>query len=383
LRAQGLLGGALRSGGTAGFLGRLGAVQLDTISVLARSHELVAYSRLGPTSRAAVEAAYWTEPAVAFEYWSHAACILPLEMWPLFAARRRSWTGARTRSWPPVAEPKARRRVLERLEGGPMTATDFGGARRSTGWFDWAPLKIAAEELVNEGVVVVTRRAGWRRVYDLAERAIPSALREPEPDDDACLRGLVLDAVRRLGIGTAADVAEVHRLRTRDVRLTLEKLELPRVRVDGWADPAWADPTALADGGRGGRHRTTLLSPFDSLLWSRDRVMRLFGFRHKIEAYTPAPARVHGYYAMPVLHRGRLVGRIDPARDGRTLVVRRAFFEPEHADGVAAALREAAEWLGCDGIAVGEATAADMRRELSRQLATLLLLKRDDEAAVA
>ena len=161
----------------------LGAVQLDTISVLARSHELVAYARLGPVGRAAVESAYWAQPARAFEYWAHAACLLPLELWPLFAFRRRRFRaldGAKYAALEPM-----KRELTRRLEGsGPMTSTDFGGARRGGPWWDWSEAKVAVELLLREGAVVCCQRRGWRRVYDLAERVVPRELLEAEFSDD-------------------------------------------------------------------------------------------------------------------------------------------------------------------------------------------------------
>src|SRR5215210_7743994 len=144
LRAQGLLGAPDRRGGVPALLERLGAVQLDTISVLARSHELVAYARLGPVRRAAVEAAYWAEPAEAFEYWAHAACVLPVEAWPVYGGKRRRY---RARYEPrQQSSPGTRASVLAALrERGPLTATDLGGAKRGGPWWDWSEVKHAAE----------------------------------------------------------------------------------------------------------------------------------------------------------------------------------------------------------------------------------------------
>jgi len=351
LRAQGLLGAPDRRGGVPALLRRLGAVQLDTISVLARSHELVPYARLGPVGRAAVEAAYWSEPASAFEYWSHAACVLPLEAWPLFAFRRREMRG---RVWGRPVPEAERAEVLRRLaERGPLTSRGLGERERAReGWWDWAPMKVAVEALLAGGEVVCTRRESWQRVYDLPERAIPPALLAQDLDDEACLRGLVEAAGRALGVATRAARADVHRLRVRHVDAVVADTPLVPVRVAGWRERAWAHPEALAALGAGGRHRTTLLSPFDSLVWDRARTARVFGFEHRLEAYVPAPKRVHGYFAMPLLAGGRLVGRVDPARDGATLVARRVSLAGAAAVApLAAALREAAVWVGCHGLA--------------------------------
>jgi uncharacterized protein YcaQ len=135
--------------------------------------------------------------------------------------------------------------------------------------------------------------------------------------------------------------------------------------------PAWADPDALAALGATGRprHRTTLLSPFDSLVWDRARTQRLFGFHHRLEAYVPRPKRVHGYYAMPLLSGGRLVGRVDPARDGTTLVARRVSVERRAVPAMARALREAAAWVGADAVAVEEVAPPELAAPLRAALA--------------
>jgi uncharacterized protein YcaQ len=349
LRAQGLLGADGRRGGPAAMLRRLGAVQLDTISVLARSHELVAYARLGAMPRERVERAYWG--GGAFEYWSHAACVLPVEEWPMFAFRRR-WFRARGQRWHKVGQ-EACDRVLEELRAnGAMTVTELGGARRSGEWWDWSDGKIAVEWLLDIGEVVCTSRRAWKRVYDLPERALGPDLVADDPDDATCLRRLVAQAGRALGVGTVKDLAEYHRLTTEQVAAVVGDTGLVAVDVAGWRRQAWADPEALDALATRGRHRTTLLSPFDSLVWDRARTERLFAFQHRLEAYVPAPKRVHGYYAMPLLAGGRLRGRVDPGRDGTTLVAKRLSCEPDAVDAMAAALREAAAWVGCDAVAL-------------------------------
>jgi uncharacterized protein YcaQ len=371
LRAQGLLGAPDRRGGVRAMLRRLGAVQLDTISVLARSHELVAYARLGAVGRPAVEAAYWTPPAPppahAFEYWSHAACVLPIEEWPFFAFRRRAFR-ARGWRWHQVPE-GAGDRVLAQLRAeGPLTTKELGGARAGEDWWQWSDVKIGVEWLLDIGEVVVTERRGWRRVYDLAERAVPGDLLGAEPDDEECLRRLVGLAGEALGIATRADLADYHRLKGEQVDAVVADSGLVPVEVGGWGRPAWAHPAAL-EAPAGGRHRTTLLSPFDSLIWDRPRTLRLFGFEHKIEAYTPAAKRRHGYYVMPLLTGGRLAGRVDPARDGRTLVARRLSVAPRDVEPMAQALVEAAEWVGCDAVALEVVDPPELAAPLRAALA--------------
>ena len=364
LRAQGLVGAPDRRGGVPAMLRALGAVQLDTISVLARSHELVAYARLGPLGRARIEDAYWSGDA--FEYWSHAASILPQTEWPWFAFRRRRMR-ERQRRWHEVHRPAVDAVRDQLASDGALTTKDLGGAKASAEWWDWSEAKIAVEWLLDVGEVVCVERRGWRRVYDLAERAIPADLLREEPSDAACLERLVAQGGRALGVATRSDLADYHRLLLDQVDGVIEATGLVPVEVEGWDAPAWADPAALETPVRG-RHRTTLLSPFDSLIWDRKRTTRIFGFEHRIEAYVPKPKRVHGYYAMPLLAGGRIVGRVDPKREGRTLHAVQVSVEPRAIAKMAAALREAAEWVGCDAVALGRVGPAEAAAPLRAAL---------------
>ncbi|MFI8235658.1 winged helix-turn-helix domain-containing protein [Streptomyces sp. NPDC085866] len=379
LRAQGFLGAPDRRAGVRGVLRHLGAVQLDTISVLARSHELIPYARLGAVGRKTVESAYWKPAPIgahparphAFEYWSHAACILPVEEWPHFAFRRRAY---RNRPhWNHQLPDGAYDQVVKQLRAeGPLTATELGGAKKTNDWWDWSGTKVAVERALMYGEVVCVERRGWKRVYDLAERAIPDALLHDELDDAECVRRLVRLAGESLGVGTRADIADYHRLKGEQVDAVIADSGLVPVEVEGWGKPAWADPTALATPPRG-RHRTTLLSPFDSLIWERARTERIFGFTHRLEAYVPKPKRIHGYFAMPVLAGGLLVGRVDPAREGRTLVARQVSLEgPKAVPAVAQALIEAATWVNCTDVRVERVDAPELREPLTRELAGLL-----------
>lgn len=348
----------------------LGGVQLDTISTLARSHELVAYSRLGPVGRSAVEAAYWGAPCRAFEYWAHAACILPLASWPWFAAQRRR-RREQTHHRRLVSEP-AVREVRARLTAeGPQTVAELGGGRLAEGWWNWSPVKIAVEELYNVGEVVCVTRRGWRRVYDLAERAVPAELLNREPPDEECYAAQLKIAAGGLGVATERDFEHYFSLSRDAVRLGLEGAGLTPVLVPGWPVPAWASPPALTNLGSGpsrGRHRTTLLSPFDSLLWDRRRVLRIFGFQHKLEAYVPAAKRVHGYYTMPLLAGGRLRGRVDPGRQGTTLVGKQVSVDPGAESAMALALAEAASWVGCDRVVIARLDREEARAPIEASL---------------
>ncbi|MEU5337427.1 crosslink repair DNA glycosylase YcaQ family protein [Streptomyces asoensis] len=375
LRAQGFLGTPDRRAGVRGVLRHLGAVQLDTISVLARSHELIPYARLGAVGRRTVEDAYWNASATdtppvrphAFEYWSHAACILPIEEWPHFAFRRRAYR-ARPH-WNHALPDGTYDQVVKQLRTeGPLTATELGGAKKTSEWWDWSGTKVAVERALMYGEVVCVERRGWKRVYDLADRAVPADLLHDELDDTECLRRLVRLAGRSLGVGTRADIADYHRLKGEQVDAVIADSGLVPVIVEGWGKPAWADPAALETPPRG-RHRTTLLSPFDSLVWERARTERIFGFTHRLEAYVPKQKRIHGYFAMPVLAGGRLVGRVDPAREGRTLIARQVTLDgPKAVPAVAQALLEAATWVDCTDVRVERVDAPELRESLTTEL---------------
>jgi uncharacterized protein len=374
LHAQGFVGAP--DDDVRAMLQRVGAVQLDTISVLARSHELVAYARLGPIGRAAIEETYWGRPARAFEALAHAMCILPIELWPHFAARRRrSARGVHPRRPP---EDRAMREVLAELEArGPLTATDLGGSRSKAPrpenvWWHWSAEKIALERLLAIGTVVCVDRRAWKRVYDLTERAVPARLRERNEDDATCHATLVGLAADRLGVGTLADLRGYFGgMSLPEAQAAIERAGLTPVRVVGWESKAWASRRALralSNGAVRGANRTTLLSPFDSLIWDRQRTARIFEFTHKFEAYVPAPDRVHGYFVMPVLAGGKLVGRVDPGRTGTTLVAKRVSGEPAAAKQIARALVEAARWVGCDDVTVTEARPAPFKAALRTAL---------------
>lgn len=374
VRAQGLSGPKPPGVGT--LASRVGAIQLDTISVLARSHELAAYARFGPISRESIEAAYWgrgggDEPR-HFEFWSHAASILPIDHWPLYAFRRRA-NSAKGWSW--FAEhKKVTKTVIDRLRSeGPLTATQLGGAKRGGEWWDWSDAKIAVEHALYRGEVVCTNRQSWRRVYDLAERAIPSRFLDAELDDDECLTRLLQFAGDVLGVATVSDLADYQRLSIAQVRKTLPNTSLVEVAVEGWGERAFLSQ-AVADSHLGSagraRKRTTPLSPFDSLVWYRKRTERLFGVTHRFEAYVPKELREHGYFNMPVLAGTELIGWLDPKRVGKILTIANCAFDRGADEKMAKAILEAANWVGAESIRIDKAHSQSALGSL-RKLTTL------------
>lgn len=363
----------------------MGALQIDTISVVARSHELVLWSRLGAYDPA------WLRELLAegalFEYWSHAACFLPIEDFPLY--RRLMMEGpARWGAWM-ANHLETVERVLARVrEGGPVRSAEFERTvGRAAGWWDWKPEKRALEQLYNTGVLMVSRRdANFHRVYDLRERVLPDWDDSRTPSLAETRRALLLKAVRALGVTTARWVPDYFRLSARGVGALLEGLAaegaLLSAEIDGLPGPAYVHPDHLttataAAAGELTPRLTTLLSPFDPLVWDRARAATLFGFEYRIETYTPLARRRYGYYSLPVLHRGALVGRLDPKayrKEGR-FVVQALHLEhgvpltDDLVTGLAGALSECASWHGTPEVIVLEASPpalAERLRDVSR-----------------
>ncbi|MFF2189893.1 DNA glycosylase AlkZ-like family protein [Streptomyces sp. NPDC058155] len=326
-------------------LGDLGCVQIDTINVVRRSHELVMLAR-GASSEAARAFASHEDKASFFEYWAHAAAFTPVELWPLFAFRRRriaarGWRG-------PDVDPQACVEVRQLAdEHSGVTVSDLGGAA-GNGWERSSPRKWAAEWLWATGEFACVRRRGWKRVYEPVERALPEHIRDDEPDDDTCLQRLTEMALHNLAVATTDDVADYFRLPAPQVQHYLEQLpEAVPVRVDGWPTATWVhterltqQPTALSD-------MVTPLSPFDSLIWHRPRMRRLFGIEYLLEAYKPAAKRECGYFGLPVLAGDHIVGRVALRVSGKRVVIEGLqVVAPSWASAVDTAAQIAAEWAG-------------------------------------
>lgn len=319
----------------------LGCVQLDTISVVTRSHETVLWSRLGPFDPTLLAELYDPDGAV-FEYWAHAAAIAPIEDFPFY---RRAMVAYRDRHERPGSWAAQHQATLDRVlatvaERGPTASRHFArpdGPRPAPwAWWGGKPDRQALDHLWSRGDLMVRRREGFQRVYDGTERVLPPLLAERRPSPAEDRRHFVGRAVAALGLATPRWVADYFRTGARPhvppavvnaelVAMAAEGL-LVRVAVPGLEEPTWLDAALLPrrDALRAGRGRptlTTLLSPFDSLVWHRGRTHALFGFDYRLESYTPADRRRYGYYTLPILHRGRLVGRVDPVFDRRTGVL--------------------------------------------------------------
>ncbi|MGY1841887.1 winged helix-turn-helix domain-containing protein [Modestobacter sp. SYSU DS0875] len=360
---------------------RLAVVQIDSVNVLSRSHYLPYFSRLGPYDRAALDA-FSNRRHDLFEYWAHEASFLPVRLqpclrWRMDAADREAW-GSMTRVQ--RERPEYVAALLDRVRAeGPLRASQLQEARpnRPGSMWNWHAGKAALEYLFFTGALTArARTASFERVYDLTERVLPAAVVDaPTPDRADAIRELVRTAARALGVATETDLRDYFRLAPADARTAIAELadagELTPVEVAGWGRPAWVDP--LARRPRWTRARA-LLSPFDSLVWERPRVERVFGFRYRLEIYTPAHKRVHGYYVLPFLLGDRLVARVDLKADRQAGVLRvqAAHAEPgvDHgavAAELAAELRLMAGWLALADVTV--AGAGDLAPGLTAALA--------------
>lgn len=300
---------------------RLGVVQIDSVNALVRSHYLPLFSRLGDYPMHWLEQQAWGDgrQRQLFEYWGHEASLLPMQMYPLFRWRmQRAADGqgiyrqmaAFGREQQPLIQ-----KVLQSVrEQGALGAGSLARRKEKAGaWWDWSAEKHALEWLFAAGEVTVASRRGFERLYDLPERVLPtSILNQPELDEAQAQRQLLLHAATALGVATEKDLRDYFRLDAADSRLRIAELaeagELLPVQVQGWRQPAWCrgEPKLPR-----GLKPSALLSPFDSLIWARERTERLFDFRYRLEIYTPAHKRVFGYYVLPFMHDGQLVGRVD------------------------------------------------------------------------
>lgn len=357
VRAQGLHQADTEQRGAQDILGLLGCVQLDTIHTVRRSHELVLLAR-GVSADDAAGFLRRTGEPYAFEYWGHAASLLPLRLWPLFAFRREHYARDGWRG--PYVDPDAvtfvRAAVAER---GPVTIGDLGGAD-GTGWERQAPAKWAAEWLLATGELACVSRRGWSRVYEPASAVIPDHLLSARPAIEECVGELARIALTALGIGTDDDIADYFRLPKDLVRDHLRgSSDIDAVSVAGWNRPAWAMPDALEPADTD-PYACTPLSPFDSLIWHRPRAKRLFGIDYVLEAYKPAAKRECGYFGMPVLAGDRIIGRFAlRTGNGVSQVEGYQVVDGEDPYGMHDALHTAATWAGARLAAAGPLCRCD------------------------
>ncbi|NNG40649.1 winged helix-turn-helix domain-containing protein [Flexivirga sp. ID2601S] len=348
---------------------RTGVLQIDSVNVLQRAHFMPLYSRMGPYDVSLLERASSRKPRRLVEYWAHVAAYMPVELWPVMVHRMRDYE-QRGHAWANLPDERLPDALLREIEtGGAATARDLDDGlprtRDNWGW-NWSNTKVALEYLFVAGKLAVSKRnSAFERVYDLPERVIPAEiLARPEPTVEEAARELIRRAARSYGVATEFDLRDYFRMQhskahQHQVRPAIAALvedgELLPVDVEGWGRPAYLHRDARLPRTVDAR---ALLSPFDPVVWERDRTLRLFDFFYRIEIYVPQAKRVHGYYVLPFLLGDRIVARVDLKADrrGGLLHVAGSYAEP-HAPGhtaqaLADALRELAGWLGLSGVDV-------------------------------
>ena len=384
------------------FVEDAGGLQLDSINVLERAHYLTVWSRFGPYDRARFDRLVYRR-RLLFEYWAHAACLVPVSLLPWwrramldYEVRHTGWSGLQRNA-----------RVLREVraavdEGGPQVAAELERRPRRAargGWWAWRPVHHALHHLWMTGDLAIHSRRHFQKRFDLAERVLGEGIAAAPVTTEEFRRWHIERSLHAMGAVTEKDLSgylTFPRAAAMGRRAAFagmrERGEVVAVEVEGSRAAWWAlarDLPALRRAGRRPLSRgTTLLSPFDSLLWHRDRVARLFGFEYRIEVYTPGPKRVHGYYSLPILHDGHLIGRLDAKteRAEKRLEVRHAHFEPWLAkgkpapldgevldpeaalEGVAGAIVSLGAFVGTQRITLGRVTPGRLRASLARRL---------------
>ncbi|HEX7113932.1 MAG TPA: crosslink repair DNA glycosylase YcaQ family protein [Steroidobacter sp.] len=371
---------------------QLGAVQIDSVNVLVRSHYLPAFSRRGAYSTELLDrAAYANGTRTLFEYWGHEASLMPVESYPLFRwrmddARRGIGTWQRVRRYATEHRDRVEAVLAQIRERGALGASELVDGGRSKGsWWGWSEGKEILEWLFWTGTVTTAQRRNFERLYDLTGRVLPPHIcSAPTPSREQAQRELMTIAAQALAVATARDLRDYFRLPAEDARMRLRELieagVLLPVEVESWRQPAYMYARAKVPRAC---EAATLLSPFDSLIWERQRTERLFGFHYRIEIYTPVEKRKHGYYVLPFLLGDRLVARVDlkSERSRSCLQVRGGSVEPgvrvtSLREPLLGKLSELAAWLGLERVEV-----TSRRGELMKALKASQVRKRRAKAS--
>jgi uncharacterized protein YcaQ len=343
-------------------LDRIRLLQIDSVNVLVRAHYLPLFSRLGPYDRTMVDRLAY-EKRELFEFWGHAATLLPARFQPLLRWRmeRKAWPDLERlhREKPGFVDSV----LAEITTRGPLAASELTDAgARAGAWWGWGDGKHVLEWLFATGRVTTATRRNFERIYDLTERVLPAdLLSAPTPAPDDAKKALLVESAHALGVATARELADYFRIHGPTARTLVAELAeagaLRRVRVQGWAHPAFAPPGLRVP--RRAASARALISPFDPLVFERARAQRIFDFSYRIEIYTPEAKRVYGYYVLPFLFDGDLAARVDLKADRATgrLLVHAAHLEPGRhaprvADALAHELREVARWLDLSRVVV-------------------------------
>ena len=368
---------------------RIGLLQLDSISVVARSHYLVMLARAGLYDPAELDALL--ADGFLFETWAHAICQLPFAHYPWYHAyiqqkqlKESQWQIDRLGDETDAIVSHVLGTIRER---GPMSSKDFESERRGPGgWWNWKPTKVALEYLFDRGELMVNHRVKFQRYYDLSERVLARQRFTLDKSIDDFRRWTIERGLRHIGIATSNHVADYYRQYKRDAAAILRDMlnagDAVPVAVEGWKDAAFIhrDDLTLLEQIQAGEHEpsmTVFLSPFDNLFWDRDRDVMLWDFFYRIEVYTPKAKRIHGYYVMPILHGCELVGRIDPKVDRKNKrlifhnlhLVRGVKLSGELNRGLIRAIEEFMDFHDCDSFELQKCNRVPIARRLSKYFA--------------
>jgi uncharacterized protein YcaQ len=362
---------------------QLGCIQIDTIHVVARSPYFVLWSRLGAYDPAWLDQLLYPDRQV-FEYWAHAASIVPIEHWPLFrsrmleyARRERGWWA----DWHAKNGEVAEHVLAEIRARGPLGAADFAAPpdHRGGGWWEWKPAKRALDFLWTTGDLMIERRVNFHRRYELRERLLPGWDDTQMPAEHESRRQLAEIALRAMGLATVRQLADYFRQKQAGLSEIVESFVAEglaeRIQVADWPTPAYIHRSVWEQysGGAPIPEHTTLLSPFDNLIWDRERTRALWDFDYTIECYVPGPKRRYGYFSLPILQRGALIGRLDPKAERKAGIfrVKALYLEPQVTinealvTDLARTLRACAHWHRTPEVAIERTEPAQLLAPLS------------------
>jgi uncharacterized protein YcaQ len=302
---------------------RLGLLQIDSVNVFERAHYMPLFSRLGNYPKSELDNLMGGFHPTLIEYWAHEASIIPLANWPLYRWRMDAYRDRYENKWSMKAQSKTLvEQIRKQLEdNGPMTNSQFEteANNRKGSWWGWSDQKRALEYMFLVGELVSGGRDSFKRVYALPEQVLPQHILDHLPDEAEAKEQLMLQAAKAFGVATYRDLCDWHRMKPINHKQILQNLLdkglLEEVKVEGWLEPGYIASGVQLDNLSPKGARTTILSPFDPVCWNRDRIERMWGFKYRIEIYTPEPKRVFGYYTLPILHDRKLVGRIDLKSD--------------------------------------------------------------------
>jgi uncharacterized protein YcaQ len=355
---------------------RINVLQIDSVNVFERSHYLPVFARLGAYDKALLDRITMQQRAPHIEYWAHVAAFMPRAHWPLFRWRMRSYRESHgsAGSWFEQNRSTVEWLRAELAANGPLAASEMehdANTRRGP-WWGWSDVKRALEYMFLFGEVAIAGRSRFQRRYALPEHVLPDDLLNHDVPEHDAVRELIRRSARAHGIGTVRDLADYYRIKAVPAKQAIRELEesgeLIPVRVPGWERAGRPADAWLHRDARLPRSIDVdaLLSPFDPVVWERDRALRLFGLDYRIEIYTPAPKRVYGYYVLPVLQGDRIVGRVDLKNDRQAGVLRvqsawaESDADDETPERLASLLRRAADWQGLGAIEVSKrGTLAD------------------------